>query len=123
MTRPILFFGGKGGVGKTTLAAARALESAALGTPTLLVSTDPAHSTSDALEVTLGPEPREVASDLWAVELDPVTEAEQYMAGVRERIADAVPPRLAAEVERQLDVARTAARLKEFRIDVVRCQV
>jgi len=108
MSRPVLFFGGKGGVGKTTLATARALESAARGTTTLLVSTDPAHSTSDALEVSLGPEPREVASDLWAVELDPVTETERYMAEVRERIADAVPPRLATEVERQLDVARAS---------------
>ena len=75
MARSVLFFGGKGGVGKTTLAAARALESAAQGTPTLLVSTAPAHSTSDALEVTLGPEPREVVSDLWAMELDPAAEA------------------------------------------------
>ncbi len=108
MARPLLFFGGKGGVGKTTLAAARALGSAAQGTRTLLVSTDPAHSTSDALEVTLGPEPREVSSDLWAMELDPITETERYMAEVRERIADAVPPRLAGEVERQLDVARAS---------------
>jgi len=108
MACPLLFFGGKGGVGKTTLAAARALESAAQGTRTLLVSTDPAHSTSDVLEVPLGPEPREVAGDLWAMELDPVTETERYMAEVRERIADAVPPRLAAEVERQLDVARAS---------------
>ena len=108
MARPLLFFGGKGGVGKTTLAAARALGSAAQGTRTLLVSTDPAHSTSDALEVTLGPEPREVAADLWAMELDPITETERYVAEVRERIADAVPPRLAGEVERQLDVARAS---------------
>jgi arsenite-transporting ATPase len=108
MTRPLLFFGGKGGVGKTTLAAARALESAARGTRTLLVSTDPAHSTSDALELKLGPEPREVAADLWAMELDPIAETERYMAEVRERIADAVPPRLAGEVERQLDVARAS---------------
>ncbi len=108
MARPLLFFGGKGGVGKTTLAAARALESAAEGTRTLLVSTDPAHSTSDALEVALGSEPREVAADLWAMELDPVTETERYIAEVKARIGDAVPPRLAGEVERQIDVARAS---------------
>ena len=113
MGRPLLFFGGKGGVGKTTLAAARALESAAHGTRTLLVSTDPAHSTSDALAVTLGPEPREVADQLWAMELDPVAEAERYMAEVKERIADAVPPRLAEEVERQMDVARASPGAEE----------
>ncbi len=113
MRRPLVFFGGKGGVGKTTLAAAVALESAREGTSTLLVSTDPAHSTSDVLGARLGPEATEVATNLWAMELDPSVEAECYMAGVKERIADATSPRLAAEVERQLDVARASPGAEE----------
>ena len=113
MRRPLVFFGGKGGVGKTTLAAAAALESAREGTSTLLVSTDPAHSTSDVLGARLGPEATEVATNLWAMELDPSVEAECYMAGVKERIADATSPRLAAEVERQLDVARASPGAEE----------
>jgi arsenite-transporting ATPase len=113
MRRPLVFFGGKGGVGKTTLAAAAALESAREGISTLLVSTDPAHSTSDVLGARLGPEATEVETNLWAMELDPSVEAECYMAGVRERIADATPPRLAAEVERQLDVARASPGAEE----------
>ncbi len=100
-------------MGKTTLAAARALESAGEGTRTLLVSTDRAHSTSDALDVRLGPEPREVRRDLWAMELDPSSEADRYMAGVKERIADATPPRLAAEVGRQMDLARASPGAEE----------
>jgi len=113
LDRPLLFFGGKGGVGKTTLATARALESARDGVRTLLVSTDPAHSTSDALGVGLGPEPTEVVPALWAMELDPSAEAERYMAAVKDRIADTTPPRLASEVERQMDVARASPGAEE----------
>jgi arsenite-transporting ATPase len=64
-------FGGKGGVGKTTLAAANALRLAAAGERTLLVSTDPAHSVSDLLEARLGAEPTAAGENLWAMEIDP----------------------------------------------------
>ncbi|WP_049929026.1 ArsA family ATPase [Halopiger goleimassiliensis] len=89
MTR-CLFYGGKGGVGKTTCAAATAVGLAAAGRRTLVVSTDPAHSLSDSLEADLGPEPRQlgtgsdaVATDdtdggLWAVEIDPDARADRY---------------------------------------------
>ena len=52
----LLLFGGKGGVGKTTMAAATAVWLADSGLRTLLISSDPAHSTSDSLEAKLGPE-------------------------------------------------------------------
>ncbi|MDX1396246.1 MAG: TRC40/GET3/ArsA family transport-energizing ATPase [Gemmatimonadota bacterium] len=106
--RPILFFGGKGGVGKTTMASVAALELAGKGRKTLLVSTDPAHSTSDILQYELGPRPRPVIADCWAMELDPETEADAYVEGVKARIAEAAPPRLLAEVERQVDIARVS---------------
>lgn len=54
----ILLFTGKGGVGKTSSAAATALAAAAQGYRTLVVSTDPAHSLSDALDQELAPEPQ-----------------------------------------------------------------
>ncbi len=104
--RRVLFFGGKGGVGKTTLAASVAIVSAERGARTLLVSTDPAHSTSDVLGLPLGNEPSEVLSNLWAVEIDPAQEVDRYIEQVKARIADSTPPRLAAEVERQIDIAR-----------------
>jgi arsenite-transporting ATPase len=68
-----VLYGGKGGVGKTTMAAATGLASAADGTPTLVVSTDPAHSLSDTLEVEIPAEPSRVREDvpLYAAEIDP----------------------------------------------------
>ncbi|HZS41927.1 MAG TPA: ArsA family ATPase [Polyangia bacterium] len=64
------FFGGKGGVGKTTCAASYALKAADRGARVLVVSTDPAHSLGDALDVKLGAKPKRVAPRLDAVELD-----------------------------------------------------
>ena len=64
------FFGGKGGVGKTTCAAAAACRAAREGASVLVVSTDPAHSLGDALDVALGPAPKKVAPALHAVQLD-----------------------------------------------------
>jgi arsenite-transporting ATPase len=106
LDRQVLFYGGKGGVGKTTMATAFALLAAERGYRTLLVSTDPAHSTADVLDKELGPEPTAVTRDLWAVEIDPSREADRYIADVKARIADVTAPRLAAEVDRQIDIAR-----------------
>lgn len=106
LQRRIVFFGGKGGVGKTTLAAAFCVSSVRPTSRVLLVSTDPAHSTADILETRLDGEPREVIAGLWAMEIDPATEADRYVADVKERIAGTTPPRLWDEVHRQIDIAR-----------------
>ena len=60
MTSRVLLFTGKGGVGKTTTAAATALRCADDGLRTIVLSTDPAHSLADAFDVELGPLPVEV---------------------------------------------------------------
>ncbi|MFA9504002.1 ArsA family ATPase [Natrinema sp. H-ect1] len=93
-----IFYGGKGGVGKTTCAAATALRLADAGRDTLVVSTDPAHSLSDSLETDLGPEPRELEAEaagidaasgsLWAVEIDPDARKERYERLARALAAD-----------------------------------
>ncbi|HYI21469.1 MAG TPA: ArsA family ATPase [Candidatus Limnocylindrales bacterium] len=69
MTR-ILLYTGKGGVGKTSVAAATAVLTAQRGLRTLVVSTDIAHSLADALDMPVGPEPRQIADNLWAHEPD-----------------------------------------------------
>ncbi|QSW99527.1 ArsA family ATPase [Haloterrigena alkaliphila] len=68
-----VLYGGKGGVGKTTMAAATALDSARGGTSTLVVSTDPAHSLSDTFETDVPAEPARIREDvpLYAAEIDP----------------------------------------------------
>ena len=111
--RRIVFFGGKGGVGKTTLAAAFAVSVSPPGARTLLVSTDPAHSTADILETPLGDEPREIVDGLWALEIDPAAEADRYIRDVKDRIARTTPPRLWDEVERQIDIARVTPGAEE----------
>lgn len=67
----MLLFTGKGGVGKTTAAAATAVHCAQRGHKTLLLSTDPAHSVADALAVPVGTEPTEVDHGLSAVRVEP----------------------------------------------------
>jgi len=113
LTRHVTFFGGKGGVGKTTAAAVAAIGAADAGRSTLLVSTDPAHSTSDVLEIDLGNQVRAVTSKLDALELDPGQETERYISDVKSRLGEAVPPRLVSEVEKQIDIARVSPGAEE----------
>jgi arsenite-transporting ATPase len=66
----IMLYTGKGGVGKTSVAAATALRCASLGHRTCVLSTDAAHSLADSLDLPLGPEPSRVTDNLWAQEVD-----------------------------------------------------
>ena len=80
----IILFTGKGGVGKTTIAAATAIKAADQGLNTLIMSTDPAHSLSDALGYHLGPEPLEIHKNLFAQELDVYYSMQKYWQNIRE---------------------------------------
>ena len=78
-----VLYGGKGGVGKTTMAAATGLASAAGGVRTLVVSTDPAHSLSDTYETEIPAEPARIREDvpLYAAEIDPDAAVDEGMFG------------------------------------------
>lgn len=80
----IILFTGKGGVGKTTLSAATALHAARQGIKTLVISTDPAHSLSDALDRELGPEPQEIAPNLYAQEFDVYYSMKKHWESIRQ---------------------------------------
>ncbi|WP_253853251.1 ArsA family ATPase [Prauserella alba] len=98
----IRFFGGKGGVGKTTLAAAFAVRQARRGARTLVVSTDPAHSLGDVLGEALSDEPRPVGESLLAAEISGERQASNRVAEVLEDARHAVPREVLPAVERHL---------------------
>ncbi|MBW3662122.1 MAG: ArsA family ATPase [Actinobacteria bacterium] len=84
----IQLFTGKGGVGKTSVAAATAVRAADRGLRTLVTSTDPAHSLADAFDVVLGDRPTPVATRLDAQQIDAQTRLEQHWRDVRDYLVE-----------------------------------
>ena len=82
----IILYVGKGGVGKTSIAAATAIKSAELGNKTIVVSADTAHSLGDSLDIELSPEPVQVVENLWAQEIDATFELERYWGKAQKHI-------------------------------------
>jgi arsenite/tail-anchored protein-transporting ATPase len=78
-----ILYTGKGGVGKTSVAACTAHRCAAAGLRTLVLSTDPAHSLAESLGATLGPEPVLVTEGLWGQEVHAQEEMERHWSGVQ----------------------------------------
>jgi len=110
----VLFFGGKGGVGKTTCASAMALAGSRAGKRVLLVSTDPAHSTSDIFERKIGPEPVELLPKLHGLEIDGAFESQRYVANVKEHIKGLFGPHILKESYRQIDLAASMPGAEEM---------
>lgn len=84
----VILVTGKGGVGKTTVAAATAIRAADLGHRTLVMSTDPAHSLADAFQVQLGDEPTEAAPGLAAQQIDAQKRLEDSWGAVRDHLTE-----------------------------------
>jgi arsenite-transporting ATPase len=84
----ILLYTGKGGVGKTSIAAATALMCADRGLRTMVLSTDIAHSLADAFETPLGPEPSEIAPNLWGQEPDVYYNIARYWRTIQTYVSE-----------------------------------
>ncbi|MFD2043907.1 ArsA family ATPase [Ornithinibacillus salinisoli] len=103
-----IFVGGKGGVGKSTSAAAIAWRAAKSGENTLLISTDPAHNLGDIFGQRIGGMTKKVAENLSALEIDPEVETSNYIKSVKENIKGVVHSHMMEEVHRQLDTAKAS---------------
>jgi len=115
-SRKILFFGGKGGVGKTTVSAAVALSRAEAGARVLLVSTDPAHNLGHLFDRSIGPRPVRITAGLDAVELDPDETVELHLKEVTASLHQLMPPAQHGEIDKHMALSRDAPGMQEAAI-------
>ncbi len=104
---PFVFFGGKGGVGKTTVSCAYAVQSARDGFETLVVSTDPAHSVTDVFDQPFDDDARPVDGfdNLQAMQIDPEEEITRHLNEIRQDLSEQVSAAMVNEINRQLEMA------------------
>lgn len=126
----IVLYTGKGGVGKTSIAAATAVKSAELGNKTLVVSTDSAHSLGDSLDIKLTNEPMEIKKNLWAQEIDAIHEVEEGWGKVQKYFTELFTAKAVKDITTQeltvfpgmedlLSLLRILKYYKEGRFDVI----
>ncbi|MCP8615472.1 ArsA family ATPase [Salirhabdus salicampi] len=113
LEKKIVFVGGKGGVGKSTSAAALAMASAKQDKKTLLVSTDPAHNVGDIFHQDIGGKVKKIQPNLYALEVDPEIETKKYISTVKSNLKDMVKSTMMDEVHRQLDTLTTSPGTEE----------
>ncbi|WP_181918338.1 MULTISPECIES: ArsA family ATPase [unclassified Wenzhouxiangella] len=106
--QPVVLVAGKGGVGKTTVSAALAVQAARAGHRTLVVSTDPAHSLGDVLQTTLGHEPSTVEAGLDAIEVDAERLAAEHVEQVARALRDYAHPDTWPDIDRHMALAHNA---------------
>jgi len=104
---PFVFFGGKGGVGKTTVSSSYGVKCARAGHETLVVSTDPAHSVTDVFDQPFGDDARSVDGfeNLWAMQIDPDEEVTRHLDELRQGLSEQVSAAMVGEINRQLEMA------------------
>ncbi|MCF7222387.1 ArsA family ATPase [Marilutibacter chinensis] len=112
-SRRVLFVGGKGGVGKTTVAAATALAMAEEGRRVLLVSTDPAHNLGHLWDCEVGARTRRLAPGLDGLELDPEQTARAHLEEVGAALRRLMPEHLAGEVDKHMALSRDTPGMHE----------
>ena len=111
--KQIVFVGGKGGVGKTTISSALALQQAKRGRNVLLVSTDPAHSLADAFDNPIGDTITSMTERVDALEIDPDAEVEAHIARVMKTMKRFSKPDMYSEIERQMRLTQQSPGAQE----------
>ncbi|BEP27750.1 ArsA family ATPase [Helicovermis profundi] len=101
----IIFFSGKGGVGKTSCASSFAISKINQNKKVLLVSTDPAHSTSDIFEMKINNTITTILDNLDAIEINPEEESKKYINSIRNNLHKIISPAILSEINTQLDAA------------------
>jgi len=114
--RSLLFFGGKGGVGKTTVSAATALARANAGSRVLLVSTDPAHNLGHLFDRKIGSKPVRITAGLDALELDPEETVDLHMQDVTRALHQLMPVAQHGEIDKHMKLSRDAPGMQEAAI-------
>lgn len=102
-SRRVLFFGGKGGVGKTTMASATALALARSGRRVLVVSTDPAHNLGHLWRTEVGAGEVQLADGVRGTELDPAAVARDHVRAVAQTVRGLMPEHLHRQVDRYFE--------------------
>ncbi len=115
-SRQILFFGGKGGVGKTTVAAATAAARADEGARVLLVSTDPAHNLGHLFGRPIGASPVKITTGLDAIELDPEATVDAHLDEVSKALHQLMPVDQHKEIDKHMTLSRSAPGMQEAAI-------
>lgn len=118
----VIFVGGKGGVGKTTSAAALAVYFARAGSKTLVISTDPAHNLGDAFAVALSHNPTRVAEGLDAVELNPKQIIHRHFKQVERTLEGYAKPEMMPKVREFLRLSHHAPGAEEAAMLEAICQ-
>ncbi|MCC5882575.1 MAG: ArsA family ATPase [Halomonas sp.] len=113
LEKRLLWVGGKGGVGKTTVAASLAVLAARRERRVLVVSTDPAHSLGDVFDRELGDVPRRLLPNLDAMEIDPDAEVEAHLSRVTQQMRRYAAPEMMQELERQMRLTRQSPGTQE----------
>ena len=110
MATKYIFFSGKGGVGKTSMACTQAVRLADEGKKTLIVTTDPASNLADVFEQSIGHQITAIQSmpNLWAMEIDPDKATQEYIDRAMEPLRAAFPPQIVQVMEEQMSGPCTA---------------